>query len=103
MVKDVIEGIKKTEAQAAAIIDEARKKGGEIIARAREASGKSIEDARKRGAESVKEALKKAEEEASRRIDQIAAKEQEKRKALKQVSAGKVDKAVDVVIERILT
>ncbi|MFH1313272.1 MAG: HrpE/YscL family type III secretion apparatus protein [Candidatus Eisenbacteria bacterium] len=102
MVKEVIDGIKATEASAARLIEDARKKKAEIVAKAREEAKSLVEGARTKGAADVKQALGKAEEEASRRTEEIAGDEQKTREALQQSSSGNIPKAVDAVIKRML-
>jgi ATP synthase H subunit len=102
MVKEVIDGIKATEAEAERVIENARKKKAEIVAKAREEARKLVEDARTRGAEGVKDALASAEQDASRRTEEIAGGEQKEREALRQSSTGNIPKAVDAVINRVL-
>jgi vacuolar-type H+-ATPase subunit H len=102
MVKDIIDGIKETEAKAAGIVEEARKKKGELIAAAREAARKGIEDAGKQGGEQVKQALERAGKEAERRIEEIDAGEASDREEVRQAAARNVSRAVETVIERVL-
>ena len=49
MVKEIIEGIKETEAKAAEIIEEAKKRKAAMIAKARDDARKKVDEARKRG------------------------------------------------------
>lgn len=102
MVKDVIDGIKETEAKAAGIVEEARKKKGESVAEAREAARKGIEDAGKQGGEQVKHALEGARKETERRIEEIAAGEASECEKVRQAAARNVSMAVEAVIERML-
>jgi len=102
MVKEVLEGIKRTEAEATGIVDEARKKKAEIIAKAREDSRAMIDAAKKQGAETVKQALAKAEGDAKQKTEEIGTEEAKAREALKQASSQNVSKAVDLVIGRIV-
>jgi vacuolar-type H+-ATPase subunit H len=102
MVKEVIEGIKQTEAEAAAIVEDARKKKAEIVAKARENGRKLVEDARMQGVETVKQALESAHQDAKIKIDEIASKEQAARQSLKQASSKKIPKAVALIVERTL-
>ena len=102
MVKDVIDGIKATEAKGAGVIEEAKRKKAEIVGKAREEARRLVESTRKQGAADVKQALGKAEAEASRRTEEIAKDEQKKRETLRQSSSGNIPKAVDVVIKRML-
>lgn len=103
MVKDVIDGIKQTEAEAAAIVEAARKKKAEIIAKAREEARAHIEVARSQGAETLKLALGEAQEEAKRRTQEIASREKTERERLREASTKRIAKAVDTVIERMLS
>lgn len=102
MVKDVIEGIKETEAKAAGMIEEARKKRVEIVAGAREGARKAIEEAQQRGSEQVKQALEGARKDAEAKIEGIAAAEKAECEKVRQSSARSISKAVETVIERVL-
>ncbi len=102
MVKDIIDGIKATEAEAAGIVEEARKQKGELIAEAREAARKGIEDAGKQGVEQVKRALEGARKEAERKMEEIAAGEASEREKVRQDAGRNISGAVEVVIERML-
>ena len=102
MVKDIIDGIKETEAKAAGIVEEARKKKGELIGAARDAARKGIEDAGKQGGEQVKRALEGARKEAERRIEEIAGSEAAECEKVRQAAARNVSRAVETVIERVL-
>ncbi len=102
MVKDVIDSIKATEAKAAGIIEDARKKKGELVAAAREGARKGIEDAGKQGGEQVKQALKRAGKEAERKIEEIAAGEASECEKVRQAATRNVSRAAEVVIERML-
>jgi len=102
MVKDIIDGIKATEAKAAGIVEEARKKKGALVTEAREAARKGIEDAGKQGREQVKQALEGARKEAERKIEEIAAGEASECEKVRQAAARNVSRAVEVVIERML-
>lgn len=102
MVRDVIEGIKATEAKAAGIIQDAQKRKAEIIAKAREDAKKLIEDAKKQGTETVKQALAKAQEDAKAKTEEIAEQEAAARQTITQTSSKNISTAVDLVIERTL-
>jgi vacuolar-type H+-ATPase subunit H len=102
MVREVIEGIKQTEAEAAAILENARKQKADMAAKAREDAKKIVDDARKRGAEAVKQALAKAAEDAKVKIEEIAGQEKSDGETLRQASSSNIGKAVDLVVERIL-
>ena len=102
MVKEVIDGIKATEANAERVIEDARKKKAEIVAKAREEARDLVESSRTKGAAAVKEALGKAEQEASRRTEEIAKGELKTRETLRQSSSGNIPRAVDAVIKRML-
>ena len=102
MVKDIIDGIRETEAKAAGILEEARKKRAETVAGARDEARKIIEKAHTDGKETVKLAVTNAQTEADAKIAAIAAEEEETRKRVITSSSGNVGKAVDFVIERIL-
>ena len=102
MVKDVIEGIKATEAEATGMIEAARKKKGEIVGGAREDGRKAVEEATRRGNEQVKQALDLARKDAEQRMQGIAADEKRQREAVKQAAAKNTSKAVEAVIERVL-
>lgn len=102
MVREVIEGIKQTEAEAAAIVENARKRKAEMAAKAREDAKKIVDDARKRGADAVKQALAKAAEDAKIKTEEIAKQEKSDREALRQASSRNIGKAVDLVVERVL-
>jgi vacuolar-type H+-ATPase subunit H len=102
MVREIIENIKETEARAAGIIDDARKKKTEIIASAREDGKKDVEDARSQGVETVKQALAKAQQDAEVKMEEIAKREQADRETLKQAASKNISQAVDLVIERVV-
>ena len=102
MVKDVIDGIKATEAGAARVIEEAKRKRAENIARAKEEARAMVESARTQGGVEVKQALERAGEEAARRTDEIAKAEDEEREKLRRSSSGNIPKAVEAVIKRML-
>lgn len=102
MVRELIESIKETEAGAAGIIDDARKKKVEIIAKAREDGKKKVEDARSQGAGAVKQALAKAQRDAEVKMEEITQREQADRESLKQAAAKNISKAVDLIIERVV-
>ena len=102
MVKDVIEGIKETEAKAAGMVEEARKKRAEIVAGAREDARKVLEQAKVQGNEQVKQALEAARRDAEARIESISAEEREGCGKVRQAAAANMSKAVEAVIERML-
>jgi ATP synthase H subunit len=102
MVKEVIDRIKATEANAVRVIEDAGRKKAEIVAKAREEAKDLVDGARTKGTAAVKEALGKAEQEASRRTEEIAKGEQKTRETLRQSSSGNIPKAVDAVIKRML-
>lgn len=102
MVKDVIEGIRATEAEAADIIDRARKKRGEIVAAAREEARRMLEEATAQGTGRVKSALEAARKDAEARTETIGADENEKREAVRNAAAKNISRAVETVIERML-
>jgi vacuolar-type H+-ATPase subunit H len=102
MVKDVIEGIRATEAEAAGITDRARKKRGEIVAASREKARHTVEEATRQGNERIKSALDTARKDAEARIETIGADEKQKREAVRQGAARNISKAVETVIERML-
>jgi vacuolar-type H+-ATPase subunit H len=102
MVKEVIESIKEAEAKAAGIIEEARKKRGEIVAGERDRARRAVEEADKAGKEEVRVALERAQRDAEARIEGIASDENKKRKAVGDVAAKNIPRAVEAVIERML-
>ena len=102
MVKDIIDGIRETEAKASGTLEEARKRRAEIVAAARDEARKMIETAHAEGKEGIKQAVKNAQTEADARISAIAAEEDETRKRVSNSSSAKVGEAVDFVIERML-
>ena len=102
MVRDVIEGIKETEAEAEAIVEKARTKKAELIAKAREEARDLVEQARKQGAERMKQALEKAREDADRKSGEIANEEARMGEDVRRSSSKNVPRAVEVVIERML-
>jgi vacuolar-type H+-ATPase subunit H len=102
MVREVIEGIKEAEAKAAGIIEEARKKRGEIVAGERDRARRAAEEADKAGKEEVRVALERAQRDAEGRIEGIASDENKKRKAVRDVAAKNIPRAVEAVIERML-
>jgi vacuolar-type H+-ATPase subunit H len=102
MVKDVIDGIKATEAEAARVIEEARRKKAEDVAGAKEEARAMVENARKQGADEVRQALERAGEEAARRTAEIAEAEEQERQKLRRSSSGNIPKAVEAVIKRML-
>jgi len=102
MVKDIIDGIRETEAKASGILEEARKKRAEIVAEAGDEARKIIETAHADGKAGIKLAVENAQTEADAKIAAIAAEEDETRKRVIDSSSGNVSKAVDFVIERML-
>jgi len=102
MVKDIIDGIRETEAKASGLLEEARKKRAEIVAGARDEARKIIEKAHADGKAGIKLAVKNAQTDADAKIAAIAAGEDETRKGVIDSSSGNVGKAVDFVIERML-
>lgn len=102
MVKDIIDGIKETEAKAAGALEEARKKRAEIVAAARDEAREIIEKAHADGKEGIKLAVTGAQTEADAKIAAIAAEEDETRKRVIASSSGNIGKAVEFVIERML-
>jgi vacuolar-type H+-ATPase subunit H len=102
MVRDLIEGIKETEAKAAALIEEAKKRKAEIVAKARDDARKLIEEAEKQGTETVKQALVRAQQDAKLKTEEIAEQERAARETIKQASSKNISKAVDLIIERVL-
>jgi V/A-type H+-transporting ATPase subunit G/H len=102
MVKEIIDGIKETEARAANIVEEARKKKAEIVAKAKDEARKSVEQAHEQARETVKQALEAAAAEAERKVAEIKTQGQSERELLKQAAGQNISKAVEVVIERML-
>jgi len=100
MVKDIIDGIKSTEARADGIIQDAMKEKAGIIARAREDSRKIADDAEARGKDIVKAALERAREEAARKVEEIAEREAGDVEAVRRDATQRLDQAVDIIIEK---
>jgi len=100
MVKDIIDGIKNTEVEAAGILEGARKQRADLIAKAKEDARKIVEDAEAGGRDLVKKALDRAKEDAARKIEEIAAREAVDLEALRAEASGKVNQAVDIIIKK---
>ena len=100
MVKDIIDGIKGTEARAAAIIEDARKEKAGLIARAKDDARKIVEGAEAKGKDIVKEALEKAKGEAAAKVKEIAAREAKAREVVRGDASRRVDQAVEIIIKK---
>lgn len=102
MVKDIIEGIKSTEAEAAGIIEKAKKEKAEIIAKAKDDARKMIEAAEAGGKDIIKQALVRAGEEATAKVKEIAAREAKDLEAVRREAAGRIDQAVEIIIKKMM-
>jgi len=102
MVKDLIDEIKATEAQANRIVEDAKKARADTIAKAREQARMMLEEARKHGEKMIKEELSKASEEISKRIAEIGEHESGEIEAIRNKSIPRISKAVELVLERII-
>ena len=100
MVKDIIDGIKNTEVEAAGILEDARKQRADLIAKAKEDARKIVEDAEAGGRDLVKKALDRAKEDAARKIEEIAAREAVDLEAVRAEASGRVNQAVDIIIKK---
>ena len=101
MVKDIIDGIKNTEAQAAGILEEARKQKADLVARAKEDARKIVEEAETGGRDIVRQALDRAKQDAAAKVEEIAAREAKDLEAVRAEASGRVDQAVDIIIKKI--
>jgi vacuolar-type H+-ATPase subunit H len=102
MVKDIIEGIKGTEAEAAGIIEKARKEKAEIIAKAKDDARKMIEAAETDGKDTVKQALARAREEAAAKVEEIAAREAKDLETVRREASGRIDRAVEIIVKKMM-
>jgi vacuolar-type H+-ATPase subunit H len=101
MVKDIIDGIKNTEAQAAGILEEARKQKADLVARAKEDARKIVEEAETGGRDIVRQALDRAKQDAAAKVEEIAAREAKDLEAVRAEASGRVHQAVDIIIKKI--
>jgi vacuolar-type H+-ATPase subunit H len=100
MVKDIIDGIKSTEVKAAGILEDARKQKADIIAKAKDDARKIVEDSEAGGRDIVKAALEQAREDAAKKIEEIAAREAVDLEAVRAEASGRVNQAVDIIINK---
>jgi vacuolar-type H+-ATPase subunit H len=100
MVKDIIDGIKGTEAEAAGIVEKARKEKAGLIAKAKDDARKMIEAAEAGGKDIVKQALGRAREEAAAKVEEIAAREAKDLETVRREASGRIDQAVEIIIKK---
>lgn len=101
-MKDLIEDIRATEAQANRIIEEAKKARADALAKAREKAKSMLDESRRNGEQMIKDELSRASEEISRRVAQIAEHESSDIEAIRTKALPRLAKAVEMVLAKIL-
>ncbi|MGQ9603350.1 MAG: V-type ATPase subunit subunit G family protein [bacterium] len=102
MVKDLIEDIRATEAQANRIIEDAKKTRADAVAKAREKAKHMLDESRRHGEQMIKDELSRASEEISRRTAQIAEHQSSDIEAIRTKALPRLAKAVEMVLAKIL-
>lgn len=102
MVKDLIEDIRATEAQANRIIEDAKKARADALAKAREKAKRMLDESRRHGEQMIKDELSRASQEISRRVAQIAEHESSDIEAIRTKALPRLAKAVEMVLAKIL-
>lgn len=101
-MKDALEDVKITEQQAKTLLEEAEKEARVIISNARDEGEKLLLDAKKRGEAEGNKIVKQAEDDATNQAGNLSKEHEEKVKHLEKFAAAKINKAVDMIVERIV-
>lgn len=101
-MKEALDAVKIAEGEAKALLDEAEKEARAIVAKAEQDGEVTIEEAKKSGDLEGKKLVERAQAEAQEQSHQLAQEHEKKVKILKKQAAGRIPRAVDLIVERIV-
>lgn len=102
MVEDTIQAIRKTEAEADAIVKEAEEKSQMILKEAREEAERICAEAEAAGKVSMQNAMEKARSAGEEFLQSAHTKTEREVQALKELAAQKETEAVSAVISQLV-
>jgi ATP synthase H subunit len=95
--------IKDAENQASELISEARKKAAQVLKDGKDRADSIIEEARVQAEQQSRLMIEEAKKSCEKEVDKLKEEYNSRRISLQQVAMGNIDKAIQFIVERIVT